>query len=69
MNQAGKVEVAKQFIAAMKAAMDRSNWVEQPIFNSLIKKERIIQEQVMKVQLEEAQARAPAGGGGCCVVL
>lgn len=69
MNKAGKVEVAKQFIAAHKAAVDRLTAVEEPLLGQLIEAEGAIHAQVKKVQLEEAQARAPAGGGGCCVVL
>jgi CHASE3 domain sensor protein len=69
MNKAGKVEVAKQFIAAHQAAMDRHTKVEAnylKFFEDLI---NIVQVRAEKLQLEEAQARAAAGGGGCCVVL
>jgi hypothetical protein len=69
MNKAGKVEVAKQFIAAHEAALDRHKQVEATWIETIKAYTSGIEKQVKKVQLEEAQARAPAGGGGCCVVL
>ena len=66
MNKEGKVELAKQIIAASDAVLIRLQTAERPYSAMCNKKKNEIQAQLNKVVQEEKLA---AGGGGCCIVL